>query len=250
MLGTIFREWLSWVYPFTCELCGRGPLDGCCVCPECESRFKFVNPPFCRVCGEPAEEAVPPSGLCARCAEASPSFEEARAVYVNEGELRKLLLSFKYAGALHLAGTFSGMMAEALRKHPHWFGGGERLLIPVPMHRRKLMKRGYNQAQELAVLLGRELGWSCCAGALKRLPDRLPQASLAREQRFRHARKSYALDESGIRKRPIAGRPVLLVDDVFTTGATAEACSRLLLRAGASSVCVLTLARTHHAWRG
>lgn len=87
-------------------------------------------------------------------------------------------------------------------------------------------------------------------GVLKRLPDRLPQASLAREQRLRHARRIYAADEKRIKRHPVAGRDVLLVDDVFTTGATADACAHLLLRAGAASVCVLTLARTHHAWHG
>lgn len=168
---------------------------------------------------------------------------------MNEGALRELLLAFKYAGAVHLAGTFARMMAEAVRGNPHWFGGKKRLLVPVPMHRRKLVRRGYNQAQELAALLGRELGWPC-AGVLKRLPDRLPQASLAREQRLRHARRIYAADEKRIKRHPVAGRDVLLVDDVFTTGATADACAHLLLRAGAASVCVLTLARTHHAWHG
>ena len=174
---------------------------------------------------------------------------EARAVYVNDGELRELHLSFKYAGALHLAGTFAGMMAEAVRGNRHWFGGRERLLVPVPMNWRKLVRRGYNQTEELAVLLGKELGWAV-APVLKRLPARMPQASLAREQRLRHARKIYAAHESKLKRRPISGRDILLVDDVFTTGATADACSRLLLRAGASSVCVLTLARTHHAWHG
>lgn len=249
MLEAVFREWLSWVYPFVCELCGRGGLDGCHVCPECRGRFVPIEPPCCAVCGEPAEGSFIPSGLCARCAETAPSFEEARAAYVNEGALRDLLLAFKYAGAVHLAGTFAGMMAEAVRGNPHWFGGKKRLLVPVPMHRRKLVRRGYNQAQELAALLGRELGWPC-AGVLKRLPDRLPQASLAREQRLRHARRIYAADEKRIKRHPVAGRDVLLVDDVFTTGATADACAHLLLRAGAASVCVLTLARTHHAWHG
>lgn len=247
MLGAVFREWLSWVYPFVCERCGRGGLDGTHVCPECRSRFVPIEPPFCAVCGEPAEGSFMPDALCSVCRESAPAFEEARAVYVHEGELRELLLAFKYAGAVHLAGTFAGMMGEAVRSHPHWFGGKRRILVPVPMHRRKLIRRGYNQARELAVLLGRELDWPC-AEVLKRLPDRSPQAALAREQRIRHARHSYAVNEWKMLRHPVQGRDVLLVDDIFTTGATADACARLLLRAGAASVCVLTLAR--HAWRG
>lgn len=249
MLGAVFREWLSWVYPFVCELCGRGGLDGCRVCPECRGSFIPIEPPYCSICGEPAEGSFLPSGLCSRCAAAPPSFEEARAVYVNAGALRELLLAFKYAGAVYLAGTFAQMMAEAVRGNPHWFSGKKRLLVPVPMHRGKQARRGYNQARELAVLLGAELGWPY-ADVLKRLPDPLPQASLAREQRLRHARKVYAMDERKVKRCPVEGKDVLLVDDVFTTGATADACSRLLLRAGAASVCVLTLARTHHVWHG
>ncbi len=249
MLRSVVREWLSWVYPFVCELCGRGGLDGCHVCPDCRGSFVPVEPPFCAVCGEPAEGSFIPSGLCRRCAVALPSFEEARAVYVNTGSLRDLLLAFKYGGAVHLAGSFAQMMAEAVRGNPHWFGGKKRLIVPVPMHCGKQARRGYNQAQELAVLLGEELGWPY-AGVLKRLPDTLPQASLSREQRLRHARKIYAADEKRMKRSPVRGRDVLLVDDVFTTGATADSCARLLLRSGAASVCVLTLARTHHAWRG
>lgn len=249
MLGAVFREWLSWVYPFVCELCGRGGLDGCHVCPECRGRFVAVEPPFCAVCGEPAEGSFLSGVLCSRCRECAPAFEEARAVYVHEGEFRELLLAFKYAGALHLAGTFAAMMADAVKGHPHWFGGKRLLLVPVPMHRRKLVRRGYNQARELAVLLGRELGRPC-AEVLKRLPDGSPQAALAREQRLSHARRIYALDERKMRRNSVRGRDVLLVDDIFTTGATADACARLLLRAGAASVCVLTLARARHSWHG
>ena len=94
MLRSVVREWLSWVYPFVCELCGRGGLDGCHVCPDCRGSFVPVEPPFCAVCGEPAEGSFIPSGLCRRCAVALPSFEEARAVYVNTGSLRDLLLAF------------------------------------------------------------------------------------------------------------------------------------------------------------
>ena len=121
--------------------------------------------------------------------------------------------------------------------------------FPCPCTAANRLEGGYNQAQELAVLLGEELGWPY-AGVLKRLPDTLPQASLSREQRLRHARKILQRMKKRMKRSPVRGRDVLLVDDVFTTGATADSCARLLLRAGAASVCVLTLARTHHAWRG
>lgn len=132
MLRAVAREWLFWVYPFVCELCGRGGLDGCHVCPDCRGSFVPVEPPFCAVCGEPAEGSCIPSGLCRRCAAFLPSFEEARAVYVNTGSLRDLLLAFKYGGAVHLAGSFAQMMAEAVRGNPHWFGGKNACSFPCP----------------------------------------------------------------------------------------------------------------------
>lgn len=168
MLEAVFREWLSWVYPFVCELCGRGGLDGCHVCPECRGRSCPLNLPAAPFAENLRKAPSSRPGYAPAVRETAPSFEEARAAYVNEGALRELLLAFKYAGAVHLAGTFARMMAEAVRGNPHWFGGKKRLLVPVPMHRRKLVRRGYNQAQELAALLGRELGWPC-AGVLKRL---------------------------------------------------------------------------------
>lgn len=247
MLGAVFREWFSWIYPFVCELCGRGGLDACHVCPECRKSFSLIEPPYCAACGKPLEAALMDDGLCYSCSTVPPSFTEARAAYVNEGALRELLLSFKYAGAVYLAGTFAQMMADSMRRNPHWFGGKKRLIVPVPIHRRKRLRRGYNQARELAVRLGAELDWPC-AEVLKHLPDELPQASLGRKQRLTHARKVYVADEKKLKRCPVQGRDVLLVDDVFTTGATANACARILLRAGASSVCVLTLARTHHSW--
>lgn len=249
MLGVLCREWLSWIYPFTCELCGRGGLDHMYLCPDCRGHLVRIEPPMCAICGEPAEGSVIPSGLCLRCAAETPSFAEAHAPYVNEGELRELILAFKYAGARYLAGTFARMMAEALREHAHWFSSRDFLLVPVPMDRKKLVSRGYNQAEELALLLGREIETPCIQ-LLKRRQDKTPQASLSREQRLRHVRKLYSVDARKIRRHDIQGRHLLLVDDVLTTGATANACARLLLRAGASAVSVLTLARTHHAWHG
>lgn len=196
MLRAVAREWLSWVYPFVCELCGRGGLDGCHVCPDCRGSFVPIEPPFCAVCGEPAEGSFIPSGLCRRCAAFLPSFEEARAVYVNTGSLRALLLAFKYGGAVHLAGSFAQMMAEAVRGNPHWFGGKKRLLVPVPMHRGKQARRGYEPGAGTGGFTGRGTGLAVCRRA-ETLPDTLPQASLSREQRLRHARKIYAADEKG-----------------------------------------------------
>ena len=94
-----------------------------------------------------------------------PSFEEARAVYVNTGSLRDLLLAFKYGGAVHLAGSFAQMMAEAVRGNPHWFGGKKRLLVPVPMHRGKQARRGVQPGAGTGGFTGRGTGLAVCRRA-------------------------------------------------------------------------------------
>lgn len=116
------------------------------------------------------------------------------------------------------------------------------------MHRRKLVRRGYNQAQELAALLGRELGWPC-AGVLKRLPDRLPQASLARKQRLRHARRIYAADEKESNVIP-SREGTCCWWMTFLRPGPRRTPARICCSGPGGFRCVLTLARTHHAWHG
>lgn len=104
-------------------------------------------------------------GYAPRCAETAPSFEEARAAYVNEGALRELLLAFKYAGAVHLAGTFARMMAEAVRGNPHWFGGKKRLLVPVPMAPPQAGAEGVQPGAGTGGAAGERTGLALCRGA-------------------------------------------------------------------------------------
>jgi ComF family protein len=239
----VLREYVSWIYPYTCELCGQGGLDHLYICEDCEKELPHIEPPLCSICGEPFFTSCLADTRCRVCKETPPDYQEARAAYLYSGELRDLLLKLKYHGAIHLAATFAELMANAWDEHPYWFGSQPRIIVPVPMYSKKRQKRGYNQAAEIAKALA-HLADLPYLDILLHMPDKIAQASLNRAQRLKHSKLNYSMNSSKLRKKPLDGADILLIDDVLTTGSTANVCTQKLLQAGAASVCVFTLARS------
>ena len=224
--------------PPLCPLCATLVGEPGTLCPACWSRLGFIAAPLCRCCGLPFE--LDPGGdapLCGACAAQPPRFARARAVLRYDAASRPLLLRFKHGDRTDLARGFadwmtragSGLLAEA------------DLLVPVPLHRWRLATRRYNQAALLAHGLARRTGLPCDPMALERVRATASSGHLGRAARRRNLAGSIRLAATGA--AAVAGRRVLLVDDVLTTGATAEACARALLGGGATAVDVLTLAR-------
>ena len=192
---------------------------------------------MCDRCGLPFEYDAGPDAVCGACAANAPAYRQARAVLAYDDGSRELLLPFKHADRIDAAPTFGGWLARA----------GARLLAeadivtPVPLHRWRLFRRRYNQSALLALAAGRVAGRPVLPDLLKRTRRTRSQGGLSRKQRTRNVQGAFAVPE---RSRPaVRDRAVVLVDDVLTTGATVTACSRVLLRAGAARVDVLTLAR-------
>jgi ComF family protein len=228
---------LDAVLPARCLGCGAVIDAAGLLCPRCWSGIDFLGAPQCACCGFPFEVDPGEGALCGACLRRRPAFARARAVFRYGEDSRKLILGFKHGDRLHGAPAYGRWMVRA--------GVGlvadASLIAPVPLHWTRLFRRRYNQAALLALALGRESDVPVVADLLVRRRRTPSQGRLNAAERHRNMRGAFAL-AARYRDRVQGGR-VLLVDDVFTTGATVEACASVLVKAGASAVDVLTLAR-------
>jgi ComF family protein len=233
-----FGGLLDLVLPPRCLGCGvvvRAPGS---LCAECWRSLTFLGPPQCRVCGYPLPHALPEAPLCGACAAEPPAYDRARAALRYDDRSRGLILAFKHADRTDTGPTFGRWLARA---------GAElladtELLAPVPLHRWRLLKRGYNQAAILAQAVAREAGVPLVPDLIQRVRATPSQQGLGGRARLANVTAG-AFRVHPWHRRRIDGARVLLVDDVLTTGATVEACARVLHRAKVVQVDVLTLAR-------
>ncbi|MEA2738019.1 MAG: hypothetical protein QOH05_1326 [Acetobacteraceae bacterium] len=209
------------------------------LCASCFARTNYVTAPLCLRCGVPfaSAEQAGAAGSCPACEAHPPLFRQARAALRYDEQARRLILPLKHADRTELAQILAPMMARAgvalLRQAD--------LLVPVPLHRRRLFQRKYNQAAILAYAVGRLADRPVLPDALVRTRMTAPLDEKSPEERAREVAGSFAARPSRISR--IAGRTVLLVDDVMTSGATANACAAALLAVGAQAVDVLLAAR-------
>jgi len=233
---------LNFLYPPRCAACDAGlPIDTTRrVCAPCLAAIEPPRPPLCLVCGAPLY-AGDEDDRCGHCRAEPPAFDSARAItrYRSGADgsstVAALLRRHKYG----LDQSLGRALAEYLDAAPALDADAYDVVIPVPLHRTRLRWRGFNQAALLGVALERRLNCSLDVATLARVRPTPPQTARDRAQRTRNVRNAFAV------RRPsrVAGRRVLLVDDVMTTGATADECARVLRAAGARRIDVLTLAR-------
>jgi ComF family protein len=231
---SLARRALDVVLPPSCLAC-RGAIDRPGLCAACWRRLSFLAPPWCACCGLPFEQPIGAGALCGSCAAGAPGFDRSRAALAYDDGARPLLLALKHGDRLEGVPVFAGWLAAAMRE----FAPDIDVIAPVPLHRWRLWTRRYNQAAELARALAARTGLACDPRLLVRTRATPSQGGLSATGRRRNVAGAFML-------RPgagIAGRHVLLVDDVFTTGATLDACARTLRRAGAARVDCVALAR-------
>jgi ComF family protein len=221
---------LNLLFPLACILCNALVLERQCgpLCPSCWNRMKPLQPPFCPQCGIPESPAENIAGLCSACRLQEYAFDFARSAYVFNDPLREAIHHLKYSDRVSLARPLGKALHECLDRED--FQGT--VVVPVPLHRRRERQRGFNQAELLARMLGRKLDNK----VLRRRKNTPSQTGLSRSQRTLNL--SGAFEVCG----PVA-ETVVVVDDVFTTGSTLHEISKILKRAGAKRVEVLTVAR-------
>lgn len=231
---------LDWALPRRCLSCGATVATEGGLCAVCWPGVTFLTPPFgtrplCTCCGVPL---LPLESLtCAACLRNPPRFRRARAALLYDAASKPLILRFKHADRTEGARVFGHWMVRA---------GGEvlesvDLLVPVPLHRLRLFGRQFNQAALLAYAVGRESGVPVLPTALRRV--RATGVERHRSRRERQRNLSQAIQVPPGQAQRVAGRHIAVVDDVYTSGATLEACTKALLAAGAASVQALVLAR-------
>lgn len=235
MLRRAGRLTLDALLPPRCLGCGGMVADPGALCPSCWERIDFLAPPLCACCGAPFDLDPGPDVRCGGCLREPPRFRRARAVLRYDEHGKPLILRFKHADRLDMAPTLARWMARA---------GAElladaELLAPVPLHWSRLFARRYNQAAVLANELARLSGRPAAPRLLERRRRTPSQGSMGRSQRRNNVKGAFAVRDA----KTIAGRSILLIDDVLTTGATVGECARVLLAAGAAAVDVLTVAR-------
>lgn len=236
-LSGMGRLALDWLLPPLCLACRHpvGAHGG--LCPDCWRGVAFISAPVCDRLGTPLPYDLGPGALSPAAIARPPAFDRARAAFRFDDVGRALIHGLKYGDRLELARPLAGWMARA---------GADLLaeadaLVPVPLHWTRLVGRRFNQAAELARHLSRATGIAYAPLALKRVRRTLHQVGLTRAERLDNVSGAFRVPEEA--QATVRGRNLILVDDVFTTGATLEAATRALRRAGARRIDVLTAAR-------
>jgi ComF family protein len=227
---------LDIVLPTLCVTC-REPVDGEGVCAECWAKLSFIEPPYCPRLGIPFVYDPGPELLSMEAIANPPAYARARAAVRYDDVARSLVHALKYQDRTDLAPTMGRWMARAGRE----LLKDADVLIPVPLHWRRGWSRRYNQSGALARVIERHSGVRLASEALRRIRRTEQQNGLSRTQRASNVQGAFKVAPE--RNGDVAGRRVILIDDVLTSGATIDACARALLRAKAASVDVLVFAR-------
>jgi ComF family protein len=239
------------LFPSDCRIC-QTPLvkiSRLPVCQECLDAMCAIGGGVCAICGERLFSSYAVAGAageprCGLCRRIEPPFARAAAYGSYETGLRELIHLLKYGGVRPAANVLGRMLAEAIATLEPELPADSVAVIPVPLHRTKLRQRGFNQAELIAraamKITPRADRLHLCAGVLERRRDTASQIGLTSHQRRENLRGAFAVAQPEL----VKGREVLVVDDVYTTGATVSECSKVLLRAGATKVWVATVART------
>ncbi len=228
---------LDVAFPPSCVSCGD-MVDGTAlphVCDRCFAKIHIVEDPRCLTCGYPFFGAVESHGDCQHCSRLRPRFSRGWSISLFRGSVRDLVYALKYENSLWALDDLAKIAeyAEGLVDYLE-----DAILVPVPLHSRKLRERGYNQSELVAREIGKRFNCVISTSLLDRTVDTPSQTQFNRKDRYRNLRNAFSINPKG---KIESSQRYILVDDVFTTGSTLNACASVLRKAGAKQVDVLTI---------
>jgi ComF family protein len=236
------NKFLRWIYPPRCPVCGdvlRTQRNGISiqedcrearVCTECEGKLHKTVPPVCYRCGRPVGHG---EEFCFNCQKKKFLYVRGFPVWIYDQTMKASIAAFKYHGRKEYAAYYGQEFVKRYGKKLKKLS--IQALIPVPLYPGKQKTRGYNQAELFAEEIGRRMGIFICRDYLLRICDTVPQKELDDKQRYANLKTAFMIDERK-RERYTGLKNVLLVDDIYTTGSTIEACTEVLLQAGIQNV--------------
>jgi ComF family protein len=234
MLPKVYKRIVSFLYPSTCLLCGAPGLDTMDLCAGCHADLPH-NRHRCFRCALPLPPTVPPGSLCGTCQRNPPAYDRCIAPFRYQGALPHMVTRLKFHARMNCARLLGKLLTEEIEhsETPH-----PALIIPVPLHPKRLRARGFNQALEIARLPSRRLRLPFSVKACGRRLDTAPQSGLEAKERRRNIRGAFEVLEAP------EVRHIALLDDVVTTGSTVGELAKILKRAGVERVDVWAVAKT------
>lgn len=230
-------QWiLAFIYPRRCPVCGEIVLPKkSLVCDSCYDKLKLIKEPKCKQCGKPLQHVE--QEYCYDCSRKNYHFEQGMAVWIYDKVMQKSIAAFKYKHRMEYADFY---IHEVMDHYGIWLKQLQLdAIIPVPIHKRKRKIRGYNQAAVLAKGIGDELSIPVIEDVLLRVRNTLPQKELNDRERYRNLIEAFIVQDANYMLQHI--NKVLIVDDIYTTGSTIEACTNILKNAGVQKVYFICL---------
>lgn len=232
--NAVYRGAINSLFPldFTCNVCGKEMINPSKsgLCPDCEKNLRYNDGDICLVCGRPHSSET---DYCLECQNNERVFEFSRSPLIYDGIAKDLIWKFKFFNARYLAKYFCQLMADTYNKFPYKTD----VVVSVPISKSRLITRGYNQSELLAKGLSNMLGLDFQPDGLVKIKDTPDQVGLTKAERMENLDKAFVAN-----KEIVKGKNVLLIDDVLTTGSTANECAKSLLKVGATNVQVLVIA--------